>query len=127
MHNYIKELKQRAESESDEHRRFLIESTLAEVELSYKQRIEYCKNMAYLKKENNMSKTTTTTQYAAFAKRIDGTWIKLNGLFYFKSKDEAQRCIDAYRDSFEGQHWPHEYKIMGRVVTTITGEWGDVQ
>ena len=73
-----------------------------------------------------MSKTTTVTQYAAFAKRTDDSWFKLNGLFYFKSKAEAQRCIDSHKNSFEGQHWPCEYKIMAREVTTISEEWSDV-
>ena len=73
-----------------------------------------------------MSKTTTVTQYAAFAKRTDGNWIKLNRLFYFKSKVEAQMCIDAHKNSFEGHRFPCEYKIMTREVTTITEEWSDV-
>ena len=76
-----------------------------------------------------MSKTTTTTtvtQYAAFAKRQDGGWQKLNGLFYFKSKLEAQRCIDEHKASFEGHHFPCEYRIMSREVTTISEDWSDV-
>ena len=74
-----------------------------------------------------MSKTTIVTQYAAFAKRKDGgEWHKLNGLFYFKSKAEAQRCIDDHRNSFQGQKWPCEYKVMAREVTTISEEWSDV-
>jgi hypothetical protein len=74
-----------------------------------------------------MSKTTTTTQYAAFARRKDGgEWRKLNGLFYCKGKLDAQLLIDSHKDSFEGQHWPCEYKIMAREVTTIMEEWGDV-
>lgn len=72
-----------------------------------------------------MSKTTTVTQYAVFTKRTDGNWIKQNGLFYFKSKAEAQRYIDGHKNSFEGQHWPCEYKIMAREVTTTTEEWSD--
>lgn len=73
-----------------------------------------------------MSKTTTVQQFAAFAKAQDSEWIKLSGLFYFKSKLEAQRCIDAHKNSFAGQRWPHEYKIMTREVTTIEEEWSDV-
>ena len=72
-----------------------------------------------------MSKTTTTTQYAAFAKQTDGNWHKLNGLFYFKSEAEAQRCIDSHKNSFEGHHFPCEYKIMSREVITTTGDWND--
>ena len=74
-----------------------------------------------------MSETTTVTQYEAFAKRPNGAWFKLNtGLFYFKSQLEAQRCIDAHKNSFEGHYIPCEYKIMAREVTTITEEWRDV-
>ncbi len=74
-----------------------------------------------------MSKTTTTTQYAAFAKRKDGgEWCKLNGLFYCKGKLDAQLLIDNHKDSFEGQRWPCEYKIMAREVTTIAEDWSDV-
>lgn len=49
MHNYIMELKKRLASESDEHRRFLIESTLCEVELLHQQRIEAAKDMIFIK------------------------------------------------------------------------------
>ena len=74
-----------------------------------------------------MSKTTTTTQYAAFAKRTDGgEWFKLNGIFYFKCKAEAQRCIDSHKTSFGGQHFPCEYKIMSREVITMEEDWSDV-
>ena len=73
-----------------------------------------------------MSKTTTTTQYAVFAKRTDGEWIKLNTMFYDKSKTLAQRRIEEHKNSFVGQHCPCEYKIMAREVTTITEEWSDV-
>lgn len=74
-----------------------------------------------------MSKTTTTQQYAVFAKRKDGgEWHKLNGLFYCKGKLDAQLLIDNHKNSFEGQKWPCEYKIMSREVVTITEEWSDV-
>ena len=127
MHNYIKELKKRLEDETDEHRRFLIQSTLSDVELSYKQRIAHSKAITNRKKEkNNMSKTDTVTQYAVFAKRTDGEWIKLNTMFYDKSETLARRRIEEHKNSFEGQHWPCEYKIMAREVTTITEEWSDV-
>jgi hypothetical protein len=49
MHNYINELKKRLAAESDEHRRFLIQSTLCEVELLYQQRIEAAKDMIFIK------------------------------------------------------------------------------
>lgn len=129
MHNYIKELKKRLETECDEHRRHLIQATLCEVELLHQQRIEATKSMTFVKKENddNMSKTTITTQYAAFAKRKDGgEWRKLNGLFYCKGKLDAQLLIDNHKNSFEGQKWPCEYKIMSREVMTIAEEWSDV-
>ena len=73
-----------------------------------------------------MSKTTTVTQYAVFTKRTDGEWIKLNTLWYDKSESLAQRRIDEHKNSFEGQHFPCEYKIMSREVTTITEDWVDV-
>ena len=127
MHNYIKELKQRLESETDEHRRFQIQATLCEVELSYRHRIAVAKGMISKKENDNMSKTTSTQQYAAFAKRKDGgEWRKLNGLFYCKGKRDAQLLIDNHRNSFEGQKWPCEYKIMSREVVTIAEEWSDV-
>lgn len=69
-----------------------------------------------------MNKTTTTTQYAVFIKRKDDAeWHKLNGLFYDKSETLAKRRIDEHKNSFEGQRWPCEYKIMVREVTF--GEW----
>ena len=69
-----------------------------------------------------MSKTTTTTQYAVFIKRKDDAeWHKLNGLFYDKSETLAKRRIEEHKNSFEGQRWPCEYKIMVREVTI--GEW----
>ena len=73
-----------------------------------------------------MRKTTTVTQYAVFAKRKDGDWIKLNTMWYDKSKSLAQLRIDEHKNSFEGQHFPCEYKIMRREVTTITEDWVDV-
>lgn len=128
MHNYVEELKKRLENESDEHRRCLIESTLCEAELLHKMRIEHAKGITRLKGKDceNMSKTTTTQQYAAFVKRQDGgEWCKLNGLFYCKGKLDAQLLIDNHKNSFEGQKWPCEYKIMSRKVVTITEEWSD--
>ena len=69
-----------------------------------------------------MSEATTTTQYAVFIKRKDDAeWHKLNGLFYDKSEALAKRRIDEHKNSFEGQRWPCEYKIMAREVTF--GEW----
>ena len=73
-----------------------------------------------------MSKTTTVTQYAVFTKRTGGNWFKLNGLFYDKSETLAKLRIDEHKNSFEGQRFPCEYKIMVREVTTITEEWADV-
>lgn len=49
MQNYIKELKNRLEAESDEHRRFLIQSTLCEVELLHQQRVRAAKDMIFIK------------------------------------------------------------------------------
>ena len=69
-----------------------------------------------------MSKTTTTTQFAVFIKRKDDAeWHQLNRLFYDKSEALAKRRIDEHKNSFEGQRWPCEYKIMAREVTI--GEW----
>ena len=73
-----------------------------------------------------MSKTTTTIQFAVFAKRTNGDWIKLNTLFYDKSEAMARRRIEEHKNSFEGQKWPCEYKIMSREVVTTTEEWSDV-
>jgi hypothetical protein len=87
----------------------------------------YRKQRKDLKFMSKTTTTTTTTQYAAFAKRKDGgEWRKLNGLFYCKGKLDAQLLIDNHKDSFEGQRWPCEYKIMTREVTTIAEEWSEV-
>ena len=128
MHNYIAELKKRYEAETDEHRRFQIEAQIVRLELFQKDRIRHAKSMNFQKKENesDMSKTTTVTQYAVFTKRTDGNWIKLNGLFYDKSETLAKMRIDEHKNSFEGQKFPCEYKIMSREVTTITEDWVDV-
>ena len=74
-----------------------------------------------------MSKTNTVTQYAVFAKRTDGEWFKLNTMFYDKSESLARMRIEEHKNSFEGQHWHCEYKIMNRKVTTITEDWSDVR
>ena len=128
MHNYIAELKKRLESESDEHRKFQLQAQIVKMELFHKERIRYTKSINLRKKGDNcdMSKITTVTQYAVFAKRTNGDWIKLNGLFYYKSKAEAERHINDHKNSFEGHHFPCEYKIMSREVTTITEDWADV-
>ena len=71
-----------------------------------------------------MNETTKTIQYAVFIKRKDDEeWHKLNGLFYDKSEALAKRRIEEHKNTFEGQHWPCEYKIMGREVTF--GEWAE--
>lgn len=72
-------------------------------------------------------KTTTneTIQYAAFAKRKDGSWVKLNALYYDKSINLAELRIKEHKESYAGRLYT-EYKIMKRKRIVITEEWGDV-
>lgn len=82
----------------------------------------YEKVQEIIKENNNMSKTTTTIQYAVFIKRKDDAeWHQLNRLFYDRSETLAKRRIEEHKNSFEGQRWPFEYKIMVREV--MIGEW----
>lgn len=72
-------------------------------------------------------KTTTeeTIQYAVFAKRKNGNWVKLNALYYDKSINLAELRIKEHKESLEGRFYT-EYKIMKRKRITITEEWGVV-
>lgn len=69
--------------------------------------------------------TNETIQYAVFAKRKDGSWIKLNTLYYDKSIRLAELRIKEHKDSLEGRFFT-EYKVMKRKRITITEEWSDV-
>ena len=72
--------------------------------------------------ENITSKTETVIQYAALAKRKDGSWFKLHS-FTLKSKESAWRCIKEHKHRFDAHNYHHEYKIVHRTVTYITGNW----
>lgn len=71
-----------------------------------------------------MATTDETIQYAVFAKRKDGNWIKLNALYYDKSKSLAELRIKEHKESLEGRFFT-EYKVMKRKRIIITEEWSD--
>jgi hypothetical protein len=72
-----------------------------------------------------MATTKETIQYAVFAKRDDGRWVKLNAFFYDKSIKLAEMRIKEHKESWEGR-FITEYKIMKRKQTIITEDWSDV-
>lgn len=72
-----------------------------------------------------MSKTTVHTEYAALAKRPDGSWMKLHP-FFCKSEEEAKRVLQAYYKRFDRNLDDVNYKIMTRTVTVTREDWRDL-
>jgi hypothetical protein len=69
-----------------------------------------------------MSKTTTSTEYAALAKQPDGSWYKLHP-FFCRSEEEAKRILQAHYKRIGENLDEIDYKIMTRTVTVTVGEW----
>ena len=72
--------------------------------------------------ENLKTKTETTTQYAPFRQRPDGSWHKLTP--FHVGKIEAERIIEEHR-RHPGVAADEKCKIMKRTVTTTFSEWED--
>ena len=68
------------------------------------------------------SRTETTTQYAPFKQRPDGSWHKLTP--FARSKAESERIIEEWRRR-PGAAADEKYKIMKRTITQTWSEWAE--
>ncbi len=72
-----------------------------------------------------MSKTTIHTEYAALARRTDGSWMKLHP-FFCRSEEEAKGVAQAHYKRLNKKLDDVDYKIMKRTVTVTREDWTDV-
>lgn len=70
-----------------------------------------------------MIKTQTNVEYAAFVKRKDGSWHKLNAL-PFKTQKEAERMIREH--IFYSKDTRNVYKVMARTAVVTLEDWHDI-